>query len=386
MVKKVLHLITHLGIGGAQDNTLLTVEKCDRTRFDVHIASYPDGKWSDRAKKATEHFHTIPNLVHPIHPLKDVLCLFDLVKLFRQEKFDIVHTHSTKAGILGRWAGRLAKVPIIVHTIHGFAFHDFMSAWKRQLYINLERSAKPCTDFLITVSELNRKEAVDLNLIELENSQTVYSGINFSKLDRSSEPSQTRQKLEIPEEWQVIAMVGRLDKQKAPNILIDAFKQVIQQRPKTLLLLVGDGELQENLQEQVSKLGISQNVKFLGSREDVPEILKIADIFALSSLWEGLGRAMTEAMLVGKPVVVPNIYGIPEIVHHNETGLLFDAGDVEKLALNLIFLLQNPQERERLGRNAQQLTRQLFDADLMVDQIEDIYERMLLKKILKANH
>jgi glycosyltransferase involved in cell wall biosynthesis len=379
MAMKTLHLITHLGIGGAQDNTLLTVEKCDRTRFDVHIASHPDGQWSDRAKKATEHFHPLCNLVHPLHPLKDVLCLFDLVKLFRQEKFDIVHTHSTKAGILGRWAARIARVPIIVHTIHGFAFHDFMPAWKRQLYINLECSAKPCTDFFITVSELNRKEAVSLNLIELENSQTVYSGINFSKLDRLSEPSQTRQKLEIPEEWQVIVMVGRLDKQKAPNILIDAFSQVIQQCPKTLLLLVGDGELRENLEEQVSKLGISQNVKFLGSREDIPEILKIADIFALSSLWEGLGRAMTEAMLVGKPVVVPNIYGIPEIVHHNETGLLFNGGDTEKLALHLIYLLQNPQKRERLGKNAQQLTRKLFDANLMVNQIEEIYQHLLQK-------
>ncbi len=374
---KILHLITHLAVGGAQDNTLLTVEKHDRTRFDVHLASHPNGKWSDRAKKAAEHFHSLPNLVHPIHPLKDVLCLFNLVKLFRREKFDIVHTHSTKAGILGRWAARIARVPIIVHTIHGFAFHDFMPAWKRQLYINLERTAKPCTDFFITVSELNRKEAVALNLIEFYNSQTVYSGINFSKLDRLSAPYQTRQKLEIPEGWQVIVMVGRLDKQKAPNILIDAFNQVIKKCPKTLLLLVGDGELRENLQEQVLKLGISQNVKFLGSREDVPEILKIADIFALSSLWEGLGRAMTEAMLVGKPVIVPNIYGIPEIVHHNETGLLFDVGDIEKLALHLVYLLQNPQERERLGKKAQQLTRKLFDADLMVTQIEEIYEGLL---------
>jgi glycosyltransferase involved in cell wall biosynthesis len=380
MPKKILHLITHLGIGGAQDNTLLTVEKCDRARFDVHIASNPTGKWSDRAKKATEHFHSLPNLVYPIHPIKDVLCVFDLAKLFRQEKFDIVHTHSSKAGILGRWAARLAKVPVIIHTIHGFAFHDFMPAWQRQFFINLERAAKPCTDFFITVSELNRKEALTLNLIELENSQTVYSGINFYKLDRFSEPNQTRQELDIPKEFQVIVMVGRLDKQKAPNILIDAFAQVIQKCPKTFLLIVGDGELREYLEQKASQLNILQNIKFLGSREDVPDILKIADIFALSSLWEGLGRAMTEAMLVGKPVVVPNIYGIPEIVHHNETGLLYEAGDTKKLALNLIYLLQNSQERERLGKNAQKLTRKLFDGDLMVAQIEEIYQHLLQKK------
>ncbi|MBF2066087.1 MAG: glycosyltransferase family 4 protein [Calothrix sp. C42_A2020_038] len=385
MKKKILHLITHLGIGGAQDNTLLTVEKCDRTRFDVHLASNPNGKWINRAKETTPNFHSIPNLVHPIHPFKDALSILDLVRLFRQEQFDIVHTHSTKAGIVGRWAAHLAKVPVIVHTIHGFAFHDFMPAWKRQLYINLELCATPCTDFFITVSELNRKEAIDLNIVKYENSQTVYSGIDFSKLDRFSEPSQTRQKLHIPEDYKVIVMVGRLDKQKAPNLLIDAFNLVVEKLPKTLLLLVGDGELKYNLQQQVSKLGISQNVKFLGSREDIPEILKVSDIFALSSLWEGLGRAMTEAMLLGKPVVVPNIYGIPEIVHHNETGLLFDAKNIEQIATHLIHLLQHSQERERLGKNAQQLTRKLFDANVMVAQIEEIYTHLLQTRICTKN-
>ncbi|NER91203.1 glycosyltransferase family 4 protein [Moorena sp. SIO3A2] len=377
---KILHLITRLAVGGAQDNTLLTVEKHDRNQFEVHLASNPEGQWLNRAQQSADTFHPIPHLVNPINPIYDLKALTEIVQLLRREKFDVVHTHSSKAGILGRVAARITKVPVVVHTIHGFAFHDFMPSWKRQLYINLERSMRPCTDFFLTVSELNRKQAIQLGILSQEKSQTVYSGIDFSKLDRPCHLPQLRQQLEIPDGWQVIVMVGRLDEQKAPYYLIEAFAQVLKHSPETLLLLVGEGELQPRLQTQTQQLGIENQVKFLGSREDVPEILKIADIFALSSLWEGLGRAMTEAMLLGKPVVVPNIYGIPETVHHGETGLLFPAKDVAKLAHHLVYLLQNPQERERLGHNAQQLTRKLFDVAQMVQQIEQIYQQLLNQK------
>jgi glycosyltransferase involved in cell wall biosynthesis len=382
---KILHLITRLVVGGAIDNTLLTVERHDRQRFEVHLASNPNGAWFERARQVADTFHSLPHLVNPIAPIQDLKALVDIVRLLRQERFDLVHTHSSKAGLLGRVAARIAGVPAIVHTIHGFPFHDFMPAWKRQLYINLERSVRPCTDFFIPVCELNRQEALELGLLSLENSQTAYSGIDFSKIDRPANIEQTRQQLGIPEDRTTIVMVGRLDEQKAPHYLIEAFSQALQQYPETLLLLVGDGELEETLKHQVRQLGIEHSVRFLGFRDDIPELLKMADIFALSSLWEGLGRAMTEAMLLGKPVVVPNIYGIPEVVHQNETGLLFPAGNVEQLAAHLIYLLQYPQERIRLGQNAKVLTRNLFDADLMVRQIERIYDRVLSQKAYKLD-
>jgi glycosyltransferase involved in cell wall biosynthesis len=377
---KILHLITSFAVGGAQDNTLLTVEKHDRSRFDVHLASNPDGQWIDRACRAADTFHPLSNLVRPLNPARDSKALLDIIRLLFQERFDIVHTHSSKAGILGRWAAQIAKVPVVVHTIHGFPFHDFMPAWQRQLYINLERSARPCSNFIITLSELDRQEAAKLNILGMKNSRAVYTGIDFSKLDRPYNPQQTRQHLGIPEGWQTIVMVGRLDPQKAPYLLIEAFAKVVKQHPETLLMLVGDGELRPSLQTQAQELDIADKVKFLGTREDVPEILKVADIFSFSSLWEAMGRAMIEATLVGKPVVVPSTGGIPEIVHQNETGLLFPVGDIEQLAAHLIFLLQHPEERCRIGQNAKQLTRRLFDADYMVRQIEQIYDLLLNKK------
>ncbi len=378
---KVLHLITRLAVGGAQDNTLLTVENHNRDIYTVHLAANPSDSWLNRAQEVADTFHPLPSLIRSINPIKDLQALLDIINLLRREQFDIVHTHSSKAGILGRIAARIVGVPVVVHTIHGFAFHDFMSPLKRQFYITLELSLRAFADFYITVCELNRTQAIELDLIDFENSQTVYSGISFTKLDRPADLETTRLELNIPEGWQTIVMVGRLDEQKAPYYLIDAFAKVVQHCPETLLILVGEGELQPQLEAQTQKLGIENNVKFLGSREDVPEILKIADIFALSSLWEGLGRAMTEAMLLGKPVVVPNIYGIPETVHHGETGLLFSAKDVNQLASHLIHLLQNPQERERLGHNAKQLTRKLFDANIMVQKIEKFYEKLLSQKL-----
>ncbi len=378
---KVLHLITRLAIGGAQDNTLLTVEYHNRDLYTVHLAANSGGAWLNRAQEVADTFYPLPNLVRSVNPVKDLQTLLDIINLLRREQFDIVHTHSSKAGILGRIAARIVGVPVVVHTIHGFAFHDFMSPLKRQFYITLERSLRTFADFYITVCELNRTQAIELNLIDQEKSQTVYSGISFAKLDRPANPKTTRLELNIPEDWQTIVMVGRLDQQKAPYFLIDAFSQVLHKFPKTLLLLVGEGELQPQLEAKTQKLGIENQVKFLGSRENIPEILKIADIFALSSLWEGLGRAMTEAMLVGKPVVVPNIYGIPEIVKYEENGLLFPAEDTNQLAKHLIDLLQNYQKREYLGHNAKQLTRKLFDANIMVQKIEKIYEKLLSQKL-----
>jgi glycosyltransferase involved in cell wall biosynthesis len=378
---KVLHLITRLAIGGAQDNTLLTVENHNRDLYTVHLAAHPSDSWLHRAEVAADTFHPIPNLIRSINPIKDLQALVDIINLLRREQFDVVHTHSSKAGILGRIAARIVGVPVVVHTIHGFAFHDFMSPWKRRFYIILERGLRPLADFYITVCELNRTQAIDLNLIHPQNSQTVYSGISFTKLERPVDIKTTRLELNIPDGWQTIIMVGRLDEQKAPYYLIDAFAKVVQECPEILLFLVGEGELQSRLEAQTHTLGIENQVKFLGSREDVPEILKVADIFALSSLWEGLGRAMTEAMLVGKPVVVPNIYGIPEIVKHEETGLLFPAKDVNQLASHLIDLLRHPQKREYLGHNGKKLTQKLFNANKMVEDIEQIYDKLLSQKL-----
>lgn len=377
---KILHLITRSAFGGSQDNTFCTCEGHDRERYEVHLACNPNGEWADRARRAADAFHPIASLLTPIRPWKDIAALLQIMRLLRQEKFDLVHTHTAKAGFLGRLAAWLCRVPVVVHTYHAFPWHNFMSSWKRAAYVFLERCCRPLTDYSITVSENERIEGRRHRVLHWDESETVYSGIDFARLDRPADLAALRASLNIPDGWLIVLMAGRIDPQKAPELMIQAFSEAVRHHPKTILLLAGDGELRPLVEAAIRKHRLESNVRLLGFRSDVPDLMQLADVFALSSRWEGMGRAMTEAMLLGKPVVVPAINGIPEIVHHGRTGFLYEVGRVDQLAEQLCQALTSPSERARIGENARALTRRLFDVNHMVEQIERTYERALLKK------
>jgi glycosyltransferase involved in cell wall biosynthesis len=207
--------------------------------------------------------------------------------------------------------------------------------------------------------------------------RTIYSGIDFSSLDRPWDVDRARNDAAVPTGWKTVLFVGRLDDAKAPNLLIDAFARVVAARPQTALVVVGSGDLEPLMRERMQHHQIADHIRFMGLRDDVPAFLRIADVFALSSLWEGVGRAMTEAMLCGLPVVVPEIYGIPEIVRHDETGLLYPRGDIAALADGIVRLLERPDDAHRLGAAGRTLTRRIFDADYMVRSIDEVYDELL---------
>jgi glycosyltransferase involved in cell wall biosynthesis len=184
----------------------------------------------------------------------------------------------------------------------------------------------------------------------------------------------------VPDDWQILITAGRLEPQKAPELLIESFRHVVSAYPKTLLLMAGDGELRSDVEKQIAHYNLQNHVRILGFRNDVPDLLRAADVFVFSSRWEAMGRAMVEAMLLGKPVVVPAIYGIPEIVRHNETGLLYEVGQVDQLTTQLKVALADKNEQQRLGQNARTLTRRLFDVRTMVEQIEQVYDELQAPK------
>lgn len=374
---KVLHLITRLIVGGAQDNTLMTAARHDRDRYIVHVAGNPSGEWAGRAAEVADTFHPLPNLVNPISPRRDTAALADILRLIRRERYHVVHTHSSKAGMLGRLAARIAGVPAIVHTMHGPGIHDFMPPVQRRIYVTAERLAARCTDALIAVSDSNRRQAMTMFGVPAARTKTIYSGIDLSKLDRAWDVERARADIALPAAWQIVLFVGRLDDAKAPHLLIEAFAKVLRVLPATALVLVGSGDHEAGMRRQIAELGIGDHVRFMGTRDDVPAFLGLADVFALSSLWEGVGRAMTEAMLLGVPVVAPEIYGIPEIIRHDETGLLYPRGDTGALASRVVDLLTRPDHAKRLGDEGRRLTRRLFDGDTMVRAIEGIYEELL---------
>lgn len=377
--RKILHLITRLAQGGAQDNTLVTCELHDRTRYEVHLASNPEGRLVQRALTAADVFHPVPHLAHPLGPVQDTLALAELVGLFRRQRFDLVHGHSSKAGFLGRLAARLTRTRF-VFTYHGFSFHDFMGPYRKNFFIYLERLASAFADHYITLSENDRKLAIALRMMRAENSTVIRTGIDYTWIDEAEAAyhhhSPPLSGVEIPAGYKTIVLVGRMDPQKAPHLLVSAYEKVRRRFPKTRLLLVGEGELLPQVRSQIAALGLESSVQLLGHRTDVAQILLRADIFAFSSLWEAMGRSMVEAMLMGKPVVAPAIYGIPEVVEHEKTGLLYEVGNVDQLAERLCWYLEHPQRASEIAAAGRHRTRAMFDARTMIRRIENIYEQI----------
>ncbi|MCA9733053.1 MAG: glycosyltransferase family 4 protein [Deferribacteres bacterium] len=376
---KVLHIITHMHVGGAQDNTLITVERHDRKKFDVTLMCSPEGAWVERAKQIPNlNIVFIEKLTRPIHPVSDVLAFFQIYRHLKTEKYDIVHTHSSKPGFLGRIAAKLAKVPVVVHTIHGFPFHDFMMPVLRRFFIFLEKQCAYLSDRMITVSNLNLKKTVELGIAQPEKLVNIYSGIDFRNFDHPVDRRKIRNELGIPEDFHVVGMIGRLSKQKSPWNLVKAAPLVLRRHPNTVFLSVGNGELQKEMHTLAHSLKLGDRFRFLGFREDIAELLHIFDVYTLPSQWEGLGRSLTEAMYMKKAVIASDVEGVPELVEHEKTGLLVPPNNPEKLAESIILLLEDAALRKHLGEKAYLQVKDTFEADKMVHDIEKLYAEHLL--------
>ena len=380
---KILHIITNLPVGGAQDNTLITVERLNRSFYDVTLMCAPEGQWIRRALQAKDLKLTfVDELIRPIHLLYDVVAFWRIYCHIKKEKYTIVHTHSSKPGFLGRIAARLASVPIIIHTIHGFPFHDFMHPIKRSFYIGVERILSKITTCLVTVSKLNLNKAVTLRIAKREKFVNVYSGIDFQKFDLAVDIDRKREQLGIAPGEKIVGMVGRLSEQKAPWLLIRSVPGVLKRHPKTKFVIVGDGELMEKIKNLVQSLNIQNRVLLLGFREDISEIMQTFDVYVLTSKWEGLGRALTEAMYLGRPVVATNVEGVPEIVKHNQTGILVPPNNVDAIEQGITQLLSDPKKCAQLGKASREMVNVAFQAERMVRSLEQLYENMLVKKKL----
>jgi len=374
---KILHIITNLPIGGAQDNTLLTVERLDKQLWDVTLLCGPGGAWMERAKNNQEiKLIVLDQLVRPIKLLSDIVAVYKIYKLLKVEKYDIVHTHSSKPGFLGRLAARLAGNSIVIHTIHGFPFNDFMNPVARWFFIFIERWMSRWTDKLITVSRLNLEKALALKLADPDKFINIYSGINFAKFNTGPASMDLRKHLDIPEHVHTIGMVGRLSRQKAPELFIEAIPTVLEKFSNCRFILVGDGELRSRIELLSAKLGIKSQVIMTGFQEDIKQYLSLLDVFVLSSLWEGLGRSLTEAMYMRCPIVATAVEGVPELVEDGITGKLVKPGSPQDLAEAIIYQLEHPQQAAKMGEAGRRRVEDIFDIDKMIADIDLLYQRL----------
>jgi len=329
MKVKVAHIITRFIQGGAQENTLATVEGLRRKGFEVDLITGPpigpEGSLLEEAKERGIEPIIVPALRREVNPFFDIPAFFHLYKLISRGEYDIVHTHSSKAGILGRVAANLAGVPVVVHTIHGLPFFPYQKEILNWLYVNLERFAAGISDALITVCDAMRKQALSAHVGREEQFVTIYSGMEldaFSQVKIS--PAEAKRALGIDEKLFVVGKIARLFHLKGHEFLIEAAGEILKQGKDVCFLVVGGGILEESLKEEVKRRGIDRNFVFTGllERGKIPEVLRAMDVLVHCSLREGLPRVIVQAMASGVPVVCFDIDGAREIVEDGENGFL----------------------------------------------------------------
>ncbi len=380
---KVVHIITKMELGGAQQNTLFTVTHLKPEEFQPYLLAGPGGELFDEAR-ACARFHPVPDLVREVRPLQDGRAFFQIKKLLEKIKAEapeaaplIVHTHSSKAGILGRLAARSAGVPVIIHSIHGYGFHDRQGAALRWFYILLERLIGSCTTFFIAVARANIEKGVGLKLFPRERVRLIRSGIDIRQFATPAVPrAEMREQLGIAPDCPVVLMVACLKPQKAPLDYVRVCARISARLPRAHFLLAGDGQMRCAMEEQILAAGVSEKFHLLGWQPDITSLLHASDALVLTSLWEGLPRVIPQAMSAGLPVVVTRVDGSPEAVKQNETGFVLEPGDIDGIAEKTLYLLENPEKARRMGLAGRALVAE-FDIFTMVAEQEALYREQL---------
>lgn len=376
---RIAHVITRLELGGAQQNTLYCTRHHDRERFEVDLVAGRGGLLDDEALSIEDAgVRLLPSLRHAIAPVWDPVALFRLRSYFKARRVDLVHTHSSKAGILGRLAAVLAGVPAVVHTVHGWSFNRTQPARLRRVYVGLERLAATWTDRMIAVSADNRREGLALGIGREEQYSVVRSGIELDGLGPSGTARETlRRSLGYGPDEIVVGALACLKPQKAPLDFVRAAAAAHARDPRLRFFIAGDGELRSAAEALIRELGLEGIVQLLGWRRDVADLLRVMDLFLLTSLFEGLPRAVLQAMAAGTPVVATAVDGTPEVVEHRRTGLLVPPSRPESAAEAMLELAGDELLRRRCVAEARRRVGSEFDIRRMVSELERTYLSLL---------
>jgi glycosyltransferase involved in cell wall biosynthesis len=389
-LNKIFHIITRLDRGGSAENTLLTclglAEKYELVlvhglSLESHMTDWEKQSVDSRIKEAMERgVNVIPviSLVRRISPFRDLQALFYLWRLMIREKPDLVHTHTSKAGILGRWAAWLGRVPIIVHTAHGHVFYGHFGPLASRFFVLLERFMALITDRMIALTVGERNDYIKSSVSRPDRIVNIHSGVEIDHyMSVRVNIEEKKKSLGISSRGLVVGTVGWLLPIKGPMHLLNAMESVWQDYPEATLVFVGKGDLEAELRAKALQMGVSGRVKFLGWRDDIPEIMKILDVFVLPSLNEGMGRVLVEAMAAGRPVVASRVGGIPDLVKHGENGFLVEPGDENGVSAAIKKLLADKIMRDQMGEKGR-IMAQAFSVENMVDKIDSLYASLFV--------
>jgi len=396
LIKKIniTHIITRLDMGGSAQNTLITALNHNPQRYSVCLikgSTHESAMTAEEtqlinrqlatAKKQGIKVVDLPALVRRISPFNDIKSFVSIFRVLRKSKPDIVHTHTSKAGILGRLTAWMARVPIIIHTPHGHVFYGHFGRLLSRIFLQMEKLLGRITHHQIALTPEECNDYFSLRVSQPSNTSVIHSGIDLHRfIEGAKQRTRKRKELGIPPDSLLVGYVGWLIPIKGVTYLVSAMEKVAEKHPKSLLVLVGKGddkgEEEIKLKEQVERAGLTSKVLFLGWRPDVDEIMGCFDIFVLPSLNEGMGRVLVEAMAAGLPIVASRAGGIPDLVKDGQNGLLVPPEDASALEKAISVLLEDKAQRKRMGEAGKKMCRP-YSAEAMVEQIDNLYLNLL---------
>jgi len=393
---KILHLSTRLILGGSQENTVLSCEGQARAGHEVHLAFGPiygpEGSLLDRVKAFRTQdgrgitTHVLPDMVRELSPWHDHFSFRQCRRLISELEPDIVHTHSSKAGVLGRWAGwkegGQAGRRGVVHTIHGLPFHPYQAPWRNWIYVQSERFAAKRCHAIVTVCDAMKIQALAAGIGAPDLFTTVYSGMETEHfLDQGVTRAQARQRLGINPDDFIIGTVARLAEFKGHDDLLDGIGATMRDRPNWKMLWVGDGWWRKRLLGRVRELGLEKQVITTGlvPPEQVPELMRAMDVLVHASYREGLPRTVPQALLSDVPVVAYDLDGAPEVCIDGQTGRLVPPGDRDALREAIEWMGEHREERAAMAGRGRELCRDRFSVKRMIDGLQAVYERVLAR-------
>ncbi len=382
---KVLRIVTRLDLGGSAVDVMELCEHIDRTKFETHLlcgsVSQLTADDINNLKKSLSGFTIMETLKRDPSPIADFKALLKLYSFIKRGKFDIVHTHTSKAGFIGRLAARMAHAPVVIHTTHGHVFYGFFGKLKTKLFVILEKVGAAVSDRIFCLTELEIKDHLDLGIGRRELFAALPSGIDIETYAAPSVPrEETRRRLGIPAGAPVIGTVARLDPIKGGKYLLEAFISIKDADSAPYLLFVGDGECRAELEARARDSEASGRVIFAGLRRDVPDLLHAMDIFVMPSLNEGYGKAIVEAMSAGVPVVATEVGGVPTLIESGTNGLLVPAADAAALAAALVKLISSTETARALSDAAKKKVDEKYSVGAMVRDVEAAYTSLYAQK------
>ncbi|MFN7974570.1 MAG: glycosyltransferase family 4 protein [Acidobacteriota bacterium] len=370
-------VITKLELGGAQQVALAVARAIAARRARVLFVAGAEGLLRPECE-AIPHLEPVflPELLREVRPAMDLRALSALRSLFRRERADIVHTHSSKAGILGRVAARLAGVPHIVHTVHGFGFHDYQRPAARAAFRAAEKLAGAFTERFVLVSRENLERGVAAGVLDRRRSVVIRAGVEIERFRSGPIPrSRVREALGLGEGDLVVGGVACLKPQKAPLDFVKVAREVVTAVPSAKFLLAGDGELRPEVESAIAELGLSGSVRLLGWRDDIPDLMRSFDLFLLTSLWEGLPMVLPQARAAGLPIVATDVNGNAEAVARGVHGELCPPGDVAAISRACVALLSDAGRRAEIGRRTGEGLDEFSVGDMVARHVH-LYEEL----------